>query len=274
MRYLLLFILFLAIIVPKQSYAQITEDEDGLFTIDTPLTIDLDAEEEEEERVEPKKKFKKKYFYGLKTKKRFTKSGLGESTTFELFRVLKDQVEPDPYVRDVYWMDSRRNIKRIRVGGKFDPAYGELLHGPYSKVRNGVILEEGIFYKGMKHGRWMKYSSQDILLDKEKYYKGWPKQSLVSYYDGDRTMLREVVPVEYGEKEGNYYYFFKNGLPAVIGEFQVDSKVGTWTEYYPNGKRKKIIQYQEHPYQKQYTPHVVREWNEKGEVVYERSAVQ
>ncbi|MDX1628534.1 MAG: hypothetical protein R3345_07530, partial [Fulvivirga sp.] len=101
--------LFLILIsgIGQIAVAQIADPEsrDEMFTIDTPVTIELeDDEEEEEEYLEPKKKKRKKnVFYGLKTKKRFSKEGYGDKVTYELFHVLKEHVEPDPYVRDIYW---------------------------------------------------------------------------------------------------------------------------------------------------------------------------
>lgn len=258
---------FILIAVP--TFAQDGQSGGGetTLTIDTPITIDF--EEEEEEAVAPKKKKRKKnVYYGVKTKKAFTKKGYGEKTVLELFHVLKVQEDPDPYVRDIYWLDFRR--RQIRVGGEVDKKYGAILHGPYQKKQGDQILEEGIFYKGTKHARWIKLSKDDILLDKEKYFKGWPKESLVKYYDRERTKIKEVIPIEYGEKEGNYFYFFENGLVAVKGEYRFDQKVGKWVEnHYNTIMRKKVIQYREDPYNESFEPYVWREYNNRGKVIYD-----
>jgi len=237
----LVFILFISTLFFGKGFSQDnnTNERDGMFTIDTPITIDL-GEEQEEEAVELKKKKRKKnVFYGIKTKKSFTKKGFGDNVVTEIFRVLKEHEQPDPYVRDIHWLDYRR--KSIKVGGKIDPKYGAILHGPYKKLKGNQIIEEGIFYKGMKHGRWMMHDKNDLLMDKQKFYKGWPKESLVSYYDRERKKMKEIIPIEYGDKEGNYYYFHDNGRKAVQGEYKWDNKVGDWVEYYAGGGRKKII---------------------------------
>jgi len=253
----------------EEEEAKIESTHNNDFTTEIPLTIDLEKEEEEEEAVAPKKKKrKKKVFYEIKTKRRYTKKGYGEKTTLELFHVLKVYEAPDPYVRDFYWLDDRRHT--IRKGGKFDEKYGSILHGPYEKRRGKQVLEKGIFYKGTKHGRWVKYSKDDILVDKEKYIKGWPKESVITYYNNDKTKPKEVTPVEYGEKEGYYYYFFENGLWAVRGEYKFGQKVGKWTENHPNTlQKKKVVQYSEDPYDKEFEPHTWREWNRRGKVVYD-----
>jgi antitoxin component YwqK of YwqJK toxin-antitoxin module len=138
-----------------------------------------------------------------------------------------------------------------------------------------VVVEEGIFYIGTKHGRWIRKTPDDILIDKEKYYKGWPKESLVRYYDPNtRTKIKEIIPVEYGLREGNYYYFFEDGSVAVTGEYRYGFKVGKWTSYFENrrGRRKREIQYRKDPHDDDFKPYILKEWASSGKVIYDRSA--
>jgi len=239
---------------------------------EAPLTLDVDElreEEEEEEEEKKEKKRKKNVFYDMKTKKGFTRSGLGNRITLELFHYLKDPVEIDPYVPEVYWYDKKQ--RKIRYSRDFNPKRGYLLHGPYKKVYNEQVVEKGIFFKGMKHGRWTKYTTDDILVDKKKYNKGWPKDAILSFYDEDQTKLKEVVPIVYDEKNGDYYYFHENGDIAIRGEYEEGKKVGRWTEYYPfYGRKKKEIQYPNDPYDRKYEPFIYREWNRRGQQVYEK----
>lgn len=239
------------------------------FTIDTPITIDLEADEEDAERAEPKKKkVKKGVYYGIKTKKGFTKVGFGDNTTIELFHYLKVHEDPDPYIQSIFWYDFRR--KQIRRSKNINKEYGVILHGPYKKMRGEQVLEEGIYYIGAKHGRWMSYDRNDLVVDKRKFFKGWPKESLVKYYDEERTKLKEVIPVIFGKKEGVYYYFFENGDVAVTGSYANDEKVGKWVEYYPvRSRRKKEIVYPESPWDKISKPHILKEWDMKGKVLYD-----
>lgn len=245
---------------------QAGKETDTRFTIDTPVTLDFKKEEEVVEKKK-KKKPKKKVFYGIKTRKGFTKKGLGERVTYELFYYLKTPDRPQSFVRDIYWYDFTR--REIRKTSTFDPKKGALLHGPYEKKQGDVVLMKGIFYKGTKHGRWMEYSRDSVLLDKEKYYRGWPKESMVSYYDPTlHKKMKEITPVEFGEKEGFYYMFFENGRIAVTGEYQWDQRVGEWIENYPDGKRKRIIAYPEEPFKKETPPFIKVEWDEKGKEIY------
>lgn len=251
--------------------AQEEEESERLFTVDTPVSLDFDKEEEPLGKPK-KKKVKKKVFYGIKTKKGFTRKGVGERTTYETFYYLKRPEVPQTLVRDIYYYDyARREILRT---SKFDSKKGVLVHGPYKKIQNNVVLESGIFYKGTKHGRWMKYTRDSTLVDKEKFFRGWPKESLVSYYDpNERKKTKEIIPVEFGEREGFYYMFHDNGQVAVTGEFKWDRKVGDWYEYYPNGRRRKLIVYPKDPFDKNSKPFIRAEWNEKGREIYRNNKV-
>lgn len=263
----LVMLVFLA--VPRVAAQQ---DEpfgrEGQFTFETDKPyklLELD-QNSSDPIVTKKKKPRKKTFYGVKTKKAFTRRGFDEKAVVELFYYLKTPETPSKYVRDIYWFDFTRN--EIRKTG-YDPKKGQLLHGPYQKMQGDVILEEGIFYKGTKHGRWMKYNRQDLLEDKEKYYKGFPKESIVTYYDPvEKTRVKELIPIEYNERSGYYTMFHENGSLAVQGEYMWDQRIGEWVEYYPTGKRKKMILYPKEPFDKKLKPFVKREWDVKGREIY------
>lgn len=266
-------VLALVILSPWQSLAQEVKQAfgtEGQYTFETDKPyklLELD-EKTSEPIVSKKKKPKRNTFYGVKTRKSYTRKGFGDRTTLELFYVLKKPEKPSIFVRDIYWYDFTR--REIRKTANFDPKKGVLLHGPYKKMQNAVVLEEGIFYKGTKHGRWMQYDRNDILSDKEKYYKGWPKESLVTYYDpqGNNRRVKEMIPIEIDEREGFYFLFHENGTIAVTGEYKWDQKVGDWIENYPNGKRKKIIAYPKEPFDKEIRPFVRKEWDDKGREIF------
>lgn len=248
---------------PKREEGQFTFDTDKPFTV-----LDL-YQQIEEPIVTKKKKPKPKVFYGIKTKKGFTRKGYGDRVVLELFYKLKKSEPANTFARDIYWFDyARREVRRTE---KFDPKKGVLLHGPYKRMVGTALIEEGIFYKGTKHGRWMRYDRQDLLEDKEKYYKGWPKETLITYYDpAERKKIKEITPVEYGEKEGFYYLLHENGQVAVRGEYRFNEKVGDWIEKYPNGKRKRIITYAKEPFDKETKPYLRKEWDEKGKEIYSK----
>lgn len=251
------------------------DTEDGFSLInEMPLTLNMEREmelskEAKDAQKRKEKRRKKKWFYGMKTKKGFSRRGVGDNVQLEIFHYLPDFKERDPYVPDIYWFDFTR--KRIRNTGEIEDKRGVVLHGPYKKMIGEQVVAEGIFYKGAKHGRWTEYDRHDVLITKLKYYKGWPKESKVRYYDDKQKKLLEVVPIVYGQKEGTYYYFHENGTVAIKGEYEEDVKVGKWTEYYPfMRRRKKEIQYPSDPYDEAYQAFISKEWDRRNRMVYER----
>lgn len=234
------------------------------------INLEVEKDEEEEETVEAKKKRKKNVFYGLKTRKGFTRKGFGDREVITLFNYLKDYQDPNPYIRDVYWYDTESD--QIKISSNINKNTARILHGPYKRLLGDQVIEEGIFYVGTKHGRWTEHNSNDILMNKQKFIKGWPKESQITYYDPKGNHVKEVIPIEHGEEEGIYYYFHDNGQVAVMGEYQYGEKVGVWREFYKNrARRKKEIQYKKDPFERNFLPYVLREWDESGKLVYSHS---
>ena len=264
----------ICVLASTVAFAQQKKEKDligveGQFTFETDKPFKLLELDEvtSEPIVAKKKKPKRNTFYGVKTRKAYARRGTGDRVTIELFHTLKKPEKPSIFVRDIYWYDYTR--REVRKTPNFDIKKGVLLHGPYRKLQNNVVLEEGIFYKGTKHGRWMQFDRNDLVSDKEKYYKGWPKESLVTYYDPvERKKVKEMIPVEINEREGFYFLFHENGAIAVTGEYKWDQKVGDWIENYPNGKRKKIIAYPKEPFDETIRPFVRKEWDEKGREIF------
>ena len=264
----------ICVLASTVAFAQQKKEKDligveGQFTFETDKPFKLLELDEvtSEPIVAKKKKPKRNTFYGVKTRKAYARRGTGDRVTIELFYTLKKPEKPSIFVRDIYWYDYTR--REVRKTPNFDIKKGVLLHGPYRKLQNNVVLEEGIFYKGTKHGRWMQFDRNDIVSDKEKYYKGWPKESLVTYYDPvERKKVKEMIPIEINEREGFYFLFHENGAIAVTGEYKWDQKVGDWIENYPNGKRKKIIAYPKEPFDETIRPFVRKEWDEKGREIF------
>jgi len=265
----LLPMLFFANALFGQEYT----DDDALFgqQYETPLTIDLEAMDDLDVLIEKrKKKPKANVFYGKKTRKGFTKTGFSKNIVIEQFRYLKEYEDPEPYVRDIYWYDFKK--RKIIKSRKIDKSNAAILHGPYQKMIGDQVIEEGIFYRGTKHGRWTRWNKHNILQSKEKYYKGWPKLSMVAYYNRQEKQLMEIIPIQFGEKEGNYYAFHESGNLAAVGEFRFDHKVGIWREYHDHrNRRKREIIYSTDPFDDEFAPYISREWDERGKLIYDRS---
>lgn len=214
-----------------------------------------------------KKKKKKKIYFGEKTKKGFIKTASGRNNLYENFNYINKYILKDQYSQEIYLYDKKKK-KIVKSKKKIDESY--MLHGPYIKRIDDQTIEEGFFYFGLKHGRWVRLNRSDILQDKETYFMGWLNESIRFFWDPKKENLKEIIPIKYGEKNGMYYAFHLNGNLAAKGEYQFNNKIGLWIEYYSkNGKKKREIKYNKDPYNKNKI-YISREWNLNGKLIYDR----
>lgn len=242
----------------------------SLLPTSMPLLLFDDSKEKEEKKAK-KKKAKKNIWFGLKTKKGYTRREIRDTQIFEFFNYTDASRTPDPYIRDIYWFDpSERTIKKEDyLVGK-----GYLLHGPYERVINEEVVEKGMYYYGTKHKTWMLFDSKNVLQDKNHFTEGWPRESRIKYHNHTTNVIEEIIPVQYSLEEGNYYYFYEDSQVAVTGEYEFGEKVGLWTEYWDNNNtkaiRKREVQYQEQAFTKKFRPYIRAEWDKDGNLVYRK----
>lgn len=282
MKKKLLFFVLVSFGLSKGSLAQKTDidkksdpDSSGvvssaLLPTVAPLLL-FDENKEKEEKKEKKKKARKNIWFGIKTMKGYTRRTIRGQEYLEFFNYTDADWKPNPYIRDVYWFDPKE--RAVRTEG-FTPGQGYLLHGPYERMVNETVVESGMFYYGMKHKTWMVFDDRSVLQDKAHFNEGWPRESRINYYDGESKAVQEIIPVQYGLEEGNYFYFHDSKQIAVTGEYKFGEKVGLWTEYWDTKNtraiRKREIQYQEEPYTKNFRPYIRAEWDKDGDLVYRR----
>ncbi|MFN8416428.1 MAG: hypothetical protein U0U66_08860 [Cytophagaceae bacterium] len=254
------------------SYAQTdtTTKKPKFYILETDTVPNLLLKPDTTNKKKNKKvKVKKNTFYGYKCKKAFVKTLNGQSVIIETFYVLKEWKDPSPYLQNVYVWDMMNGVvkKMDKKEVANQPQY-RILHGPYKKEVNGNITEIGAFYIGGKHARWELYDKNFTLTDKTKYYKGWPKEAKISYYDNEQTKIKEVIPYEYGLLQGDYYLFTEDGNILTKGQYDNGAKVGVWVDYFPNTtKRQRETKYPDTAYDKDTPPVVQKEWDEKGRVI-------
>ncbi len=256
------------------TYLSCLSQEESLSDIfkvdyDTPLTLDLDEKKEDESVPERKKKVKKNVFFGFKTKKGFARTGYRNDVIIELFHFLKKYQRPAEYAREFYWYDAKK--KKLMNSLQVNEDNALVLHGPYKKtlLKSGQVIEEGWFFMGMKHKRWVRFNKHDILQEKKYWWKGWPQESRLAYYDFKKTRLREVIPVHYTERNGEYWAFHEDGSVAVRGKYKFDERVGLWREYYPKRKIKREVVYPDDPFNFEFRPYINKEWDKKGTLIYD-----
>jgi len=244
--------------------------ESRLLPTTLPLLI-FDEKDKKTKKLKAAKKKNKRNYFGINAKKGSIRTTFRESKTLIVYHYSDRKENKDPYIRDIFWVDKKdKTIKK----SDFDASKGHLLHGPYEKFINEVLVEKGMFYLGKKQGIWMSFDNKNVLLDKSHFSRGWSKDSRVSYYNRSKNEIEHITPIEYDLKEGNFYHFYENGQIAVEGEYHFGEKVGIWTEYWDlkNTKfiKKREIQYQSEPFTKNHIPFIRAEWDKTGNLIYKK----
>jgi len=219
-----------------------------------------------------KKKFQPKDEYeGIKTINRISTYGSGNRATVEEVAVIKyvEDEKVSGYLQEIWWFDTQQN--RIVNTPLKDAKNPLICHGPYRKFVNQVLVEEGFFYQGGKDGRWEKYGTENELLDKISYQKGFPKESTINYYDAEKQKIKEVIPRVYGKVRGQYLSFFPNGLLAEEGKLDDSVKVGRWREFHEkgaSGRLKKEWRFGKDKFE-DFKPVLIQERDNQAKVIYQ-----
>jgi antitoxin component YwqK of YwqJK toxin-antitoxin module len=223
-----------------------------------------------------KKQLKKNEYENSKFERRFSSFGSGEKAISEEFGILSEDTEISMYAREIRWFDVK--MQRTTTNVIKDWATAEILHGPYKRYQGEKLLEEGFYYLGTKNGLWVTYGKEAdgdfVLLDKQYYKKGHTAESKVSYYDTDKTKLKEIIPVAYGKQTGNFFEYFESGNIKTEGHFDDGIKIGKWIEYHEFGsgsKRKTETQYPKDKYDSVSETYLIREYDTKAQLLYENT---
>ncbi len=260
----------------RDKYVRFYEEEDPFKQF----------EAKEEPKKFKKKKPKRRVYYGFKTRRGYTKEGVGAREKRQIFHYLKVYQKPSIYAKEIYWYHKEKKKIMKTKPSKVDPAVARILHGPYKKLIDGKVIEKGVFYVGTKHARWEMYKKprdynvkdtieikeEQILIKKEKWWKGFPKDSKITFYDKKKGVIQEVIPIVNGEKHGYYCSFYENGLPKEKGNYIRGQKVGKWIEYFKTERRsikKKETIYPRNPYVEQFEPYLSKEWDRQRHVIYD-----
>ncbi len=125
---------------------------------------------------------------------------------------------------------------------------------------DGVLLEEGNFIDGRKHGIWKKYYPSGQIEEETPYVRGqrkgpgrgWFESGELSYegdfeggirvgywkayYRNGRVAWQGSYNADTGAKEGVWDEFSWLGNPMLRGEFRDNLRVGPWQEWHDNGE--------------------------------------
>ena len=228
------------------------------------------SQKSDRKRKKEKTKLAKVQYEGIPMQSMSVKFGSGDRATVELFHVLKEYKPLNPYVRatETRWYDKK--TKRLSSALIKEKEQALPLHGSYKKYAGENLIEEGFYYMGVKDGRWAKYDSKFNLIDKSVWNMGFPAESNITYYDSAHSQIKKVMPITFGEVEGEFLEFYKEGQLMASGKYDNGKKVGRWVEYYQfRRQRKKEIQYPKSSWDEDFEPFVLREWDEKGKLLYD-----
>lgn len=215
-------------------------------------------------------KLAKVQYEGIPMETMSIKYGSGDKATVEIFHVLKSYQPISAYVlpANIRWYDVKK--KKLSSSLIKNEAEAKPLHGSYKKYSGENLIEEGYYFLGSKDGRWVKYDSKFNLVDKSLWEKGFPAESRITYYDSTHSHIKEVVPVMFGQVEGDFLQFYKEGQLMASGKYQNGEKIGRWVEYYQFKRlRKKETQYRKTSWDEGFEPFILREWDDKGKLLYD-----
>ena len=172
-----------------------------------------------------------------------------------------------PYVQEIWWYDPDQS--RIVNTPLKENQKAQICHGPYRKIINQQLMEEGNFFMGAKDGRWETYDSEGILLTKNYFDRGFPSGSEISYFDAAKLKIKEVIPYVYGKSTGQYLLFYPSGNLAIEGKLDDGVRIGRWREFYEfgtGGRLKKELRYGKDKFE-DIEPIIVQIRDEKGKIL-------
>ena len=158
-----------------------------------------------------KKLVAKDEYVNIKTDRRLGQYGSGNRSTVEEINVVKfvEDESLSTYAQEIWWFDP--NQSRIVNSSIKDNKTAQICHGPFRKVVNNVIIEQGFFFMGTKDGRWETFGPENELESKVYYVRGFLAGSDITYHDAAKKKIKQVVPNFYGKTRGNYLSFYPSG---------------------------------------------------------------
>jgi len=182
-----------------------------------------------------KKLVAKDEYVNIKTDRRLGQYGSGNRSTVEEINVVKfvEDESISTYAQEIWWFDP--NQSRIVNSSIKDNKTAQICHGPFKKVVNNVIIEQGFFFMGTKDGRWETFGPENELESKVYYVRGFLAGSDITYHDAAKKKIKQVVPNFYGKTRGNYLSFYPSGNLKEDGKLDDSVRIGRWREFYEFG---------------------------------------
>ena len=218
-----------------------------------------------------KKLVAKDEYANIKTDRRLGQYGSGNRSTVEEINVVKfvEDESLSTYAQEIWWFDP--NQSRIVNSSIKDNKTAQICHGPFKKIVNNVIIEQGFFYMGTKDGRWETFGPENELETKVYYERGFLAGSIITYHDDAKKKIKQVVPNFYGKTRGNYFSFYPSSNLKEDGKFDDSIRIGRWREYYEfgtGGRLKKEWRYGKDKFDAA-EPILMVERDSQGKIIYQ-----
>jgi hypothetical protein len=221
-----------------------------------------------------KKKFVAKDEYvNIKTERRLGQYGNGNRRTLEEINVVKfvEDESLSTYAQEIWWFDP--NQFRIVNSSIKDNKTAQICHGPFKRIVNDVVVEQGFFYMGTKDGRWETFGPENELESKIYYEHGFLAGSYIAYYDDAKKKIKQVVPNFYGKIRGTFLSFYPSGNLKEDGKLDDSVRIGRWREYHEfgtGGRLKKEWRYGKDKFDAS-EPTIMVERDSQGKIIYQNN---
>lgn len=220
-----------------------------------------------------KKLVAKDEYVNIKTDRRLGQYGSGNRSTVEEINVVKfvEDESLSTYAQEIWWFDP--NQSRIVNSSIKDNKTAQICHGPFKKVVNNVIIEQGFFFMGTKDGRWETFGPENELENKVYYVRGFLAGSNITYHDDAKKKIKQVVPNFYGKTRGNYLSFYLSGNLKEDGKLDDSVRIGRWREFYEfgtGGRLKKEWRYGKDKFDAS-EPILMVERDSQGKIIYQNN---
>ena len=220
-----------------------------------------------------KKLVAKDEYVNIKTDRRLGQYGSGNRSTVEEINVVKfvEDESLSTYAQEIWWFDP--NQSRIVNSSIKDNKTAQICHGPFKKIVNNVIVEQGFFHMGTKDGRWETFGPENELESKVYYERGFLAGSSITYHDDAKKKIKQVVPNFYGKTRGNYLSFYPSGNLKEDGKLDDSVRIGRWREYYEfgtGGRLKKEGRYGKDKFDVS-EPILMVERDSQGKIIYQNN---
>lgn len=220
-----------------------------------------------------KKLVAKDEYVNIKTDRRLGQYGSGNRSTVEEINVVKfvEDESLSTYAQEIWWFDP--NQSRIVNSSIKDNKTAQICHGPFKKIVNNVIIEQGFFFMGTKDGRWETFGPENELESKVYYVRGFLAGSNITYHDDAKKKIKQVVPNFYGKTRGNYLSFYLSGNLKEDGKLDDSVRIGRWREFYEfgtGGRLKKEWRYGKDKFDAS-EPILMVERDSQGKIIYQNN---